>query len=305
MGSFTSTAGRIAIAMLAETTLIAASSAANAQAAPSPVPVIPVSCDSTKLPTAIDQANFLGTAIVRLAEKCTYLTKESLPVTGVNVTIVGPPTATIKADPTAGPFGAILTVAQGATLHAKNFFILGGAQNKASSGGGIDNSGTLTLESMIISGNDAVEGGGLKNNQNAKALISHSVFKTNTGRFGGGINNAGALTVYKTLISGNSAQQGGGIFNYGPGVARIVESTFDKNSASQKGGAIANEAKISLVRSMVQQNKANLATSASAGGIANDAATAGSVTVASSTISGNTPNNCTSPATAPILGCLG
>ena len=63
----------------------------------------------------------------------------------------------------------------------------------ANSGGGIYNSGTLTLTNSTVSGNSATSGGG-------------AIFN----------NNAGTLTLTNSTLSGNTAGgHGGGILNYG------------------------------------------------------------------------------------------
>ena len=61
----------------------------------------------------------------------------------------------------------------------------------ASSGAGIDNNGTLTLNNDTLSDNSA------------------------SGRNGGGIYNTGTLTLSNDTLSDNSAQYGGGVSNGG------------------------------------------------------------------------------------------
>ncbi len=74
------------------------------------------------------------------------------------------------------------------------------------SGGGVNNSGTLTVADCIVSSNAAVDGGG-------------------------GIFNGGWLTVTDSTIEGNSAVWGGGILNYN--VITLADSTIKNNSAGQ------------------------------------------------------------------------
>jgi hypothetical protein len=78
-------------------------------------------------------------------------------------------------------------------------------------GGGIYNSGTLTISNSTLSGNSAMFGGGGIYNDNT-VTISNS---TLAGNYGGGIYNAGTLTVSDSTISGNFATEssGGGIYN--------------------------------------------------------------------------------------------
>jgi hypothetical protein len=82
-------------------------------------------------------------------------------------------------------------------------------------GGGIANSGTLTVASSILRDNFSIRGGR--------------------------IENAGTLTVVNSILSNNSAVLvGGGIYNANPGTATVINSTFTGNGASG-GGGIANE----------------------------------------------------------------
>jgi hypothetical protein len=192
--------------MLTGATLTAAPSAANAQsAAGARHVVIPVRCDTTELVSAVVQANAAGTATIRLARHCTYLTNATLTfgslTTTPNITILGGPSTAIKADPAQPAFGSILNVLAGATLRVQGIFIIGG--NVFGNGGGIVNAGSLTLNSVTITGNAATNGGALYNT--GRALIAHSVIKANTASNDvGGIFNdiGGTLTVFKTLVAG-------------------------------------------------------------------------------------------------------
>jgi CSLREA domain-containing protein len=77
-------------------------------------------------------------------------------------------------------------------------------------GGGIDNSGTLTVTGSTFSGNGAFRGGGILNA--GTATVTNSTFADNSSNQGGGINNSGTLTVTNSTFSGNSASTGGSIY---------------------------------------------------------------------------------------------
>ncbi len=107
----------------------------------------------------------------------------------------------------------------------KNGTITGG--NDSSNGGGIENSGTLILENVTISNNNA---GGCK---------------------GGGIYNTGTLTINGCTISDNTADQGGGIYNNG--TLTINGCTITRNKATLStsmyflgGGGIYSEIDVSI-----------------------------------------------------------
>jgi parallel beta-helix repeat protein len=81
-------------------------------------------------------------------------------------------------------------------------------------GGGIYNSGDLTLTHVVVSGNTAM--------------------------FGGGIFNEGNLGLYGVFISGNSATagHGGGLFNDSPDEIELSGVTVSNNTASDYSGGI-------------------------------------------------------------------
>jgi hypothetical protein len=110
----------------------------------------------------------------------------------------------------------------------------------ASNGGGIDNSGTLTVTNSTFAGNSASNGGGIHNS--GTLTVTNSTFAGNSATYdGGGIDNSGTLTVTNSTFSGNSASYGGGIANFGwanPSTT-VTNSTFSGNSATY-GGGIAN-----------------------------------------------------------------
>ena len=104
-------------------------------------------------------------------------------------------------------------------------------------GGGIDNTGTLTVLNTVISDND--NAGGALGNAN-----------------GGGIYSTGSLSVQNATISGNSAILGAGIYN--AGTASVVNTTISGNSGAGSrvafGGGIYNAGKLTLEDSTVSGN---------------------------------------------------
>ncbi|MBR8840300.1 MAG: hypothetical protein DSM106950_41495 [Stigonema ocellatum SAG 48.90 = DSM 106950] len=87
-------------------------------------------------------------------------------------------------------------------------------------GGGIKNSGTLTLDSSIVRNNSS---------RGSNSSVGD----------GGGIYNSGTSTVNNSTISGNSAtRNGGGISS--SGTSTVNNSTISDNSAFYFGGGISN-----------------------------------------------------------------
>lgn len=88
-------------------------------------------------------------------------------------------------------------------------------------GGGIGNSGTITIKTSTISGNTALRPAG-----------------SGGAPIGGGIYNDGVLRMDESTLAGNTAQHGGGLFNKRyllDGFGEIRNSTIVNNSAVQTG----------------------------------------------------------------------
>ena len=134
-------------------------------------------------------------------------------------------------------------------------------------GGGIANSGTLTVEASTISGNAAqYAGGGIANS--GTLTVEDSTISGNNAGGGGGIYNSGTLTVEDSTIFGNTAiaclngvdstgqpcvapLEGGGGGIYNQGTATIEASTVTGNSVATGyvgafGGGINNSADSSV-----------------------------------------------------------
>jgi len=150
-------------------------------------------------------------------------------------------------------------------------------------GGGIYNSGTLTIIDSVVSGNEVVP-------PNC-GLISCGVS-------GGGISNVGTLTVNNSTVIGNTAYEsgsrafafGGGISNTNGGMVTINGSTVSQNSVRIKflssqadGGGIYNGGTVTISNSTITGNTASGFSAFRSGGIGNQ----GNLTVNNSTVSGN------------------
>ncbi len=153
------------------------------------------------------------------------------------------------------------------------------------SGGGISNSGLLTLTNSTLRANNAfVEGGGLYNP--GTVIIDSSLFLTNVvSDQGGGLTNGGAATISNSTFSGNyAASEGGGIINFN--ILTVVNSTLIGNSASNDGGGLKNDVSATLSNTTLLTN-----TASTGGGIFNGSA--GALTITRSSLIGNvaTTNN--------------
>jgi CSLREA domain-containing protein len=157
--------------------------------------------------------------------------------------------------------------------------------NAYSGGGGVFNRGTLTITDSTLYSNRARDrGGAIWNTSGAMLTLTNTTVNNNTvASFdGGGIYNDGSSTVIlvNTTVSGNGAVDGAGIYNQG--VLTLTNSTISGNIALADGGGFYNSSSgtVNLTNSTVSGNTAY----AYGGGGYNY----GDVTIASSTVSGNT-----------------
>lgn len=130
---------------------------------------------------------------------------------------------------------SVFTVMSGVTSAAiANLAITGG--NSGGFGGGISNSGALTVTNSTVSKNSSIAGAGIYNASGASLTVTGSTISGNTtaGGGGAGIYNHGTLTVTDSTISGNSASgvqpAGGGI--YSSNGFTLADSTVTGNSVS-------------------------------------------------------------------------
>jgi CSLREA domain-containing protein len=113
-------------------------------------------------------------------------------------------------------------------------------------GGGIYNSGTLTLTNSTLSGNkvsgNGSAGGGVFNEGSASLTVNKSTISGNEANQGGGIYNSGSatgggsVTITNSTISGNQAQGGGGIASFASTGETIKNTTIARNTATTSNG---------------------------------------------------------------------
>lgn len=164
-------------------------------------------------------------------------------------------------------FDRLLQVMPGARVTISGVTIRNGT---AANGGGILNSGNLTLIDCVVEGNVATGqatsiGGGIANNFGSLTLNRVTLRGNSTTLHGGGLyNNSGVVTITDSTISGNSAgNDGGGISSFN-GRVEIGKTSLTNNSANGDGGAISGDnVKLDLRGITVSNNKAAL----DAGGI--------------------------------------
>jgi hypothetical protein len=138
----------------------------------------------------------------------------ALPSLTHSISIEGPGADIMTVRGATGGSGSVFFVASSRMVSISDLTISNG---HADIGGGISNSGTLTVNNSTVSGNTATfDGGGISNS--GTLTVNNSTVSGNTGGFdGGGIENDGTLTVNNSTISQNTTIQrssfGGGIYN--------------------------------------------------------------------------------------------
>jgi hypothetical protein len=126
----------------------------------------------------------------------------------------------------------------------------------AADGGGISNSGTLTISHSVIENNRAEYNGGGITNAFGTLTVVRSTIRSNVARIeGGGMNLSGPTTIHDSTLYGNGADNGGGIRNSDQ--LRIVNSTISYNFAYTDGGGINNQNNTELFSTTVVGNDAD------------------------------------------------
>ncbi|MEH2158095.1 DUF4347 domain-containing protein [Nostoc sp.] len=156
-----------------------------------------------------------------------------------------------------------------------------------SSGGGINNKGTLKLANTNVSGNTTTSSGGGISNQGVLNLIKSNVSDNTATSSGGGIYSAGVLNLTESSVFGNTAtSSGGGIYSEGDfklinstvsnntanngaginnggtsffsfGTGTLTNSTVSDNKALEDGGGISNLSSLNLINSTITNNTAD------------------------------------------------
>ncbi|MDR2012779.1 MAG: right-handed parallel beta-helix repeat-containing protein [Rhodanobacter sp.] len=185
----------------------------------------------------------------------------------------------------------VFAVNAGVNAVFKNFTITQGKPLGATgSGGGILNTGTLTLNNCTVSDSTAnANGGGIENN-GTLTLTNSTLSGNTTAVAGGGIDNNGMLTVTNSTFNGNTITNdypsngyGGGIYNTDSGTLTVINSTLSNNIGHQAGGGICNSGTLTVINSTLSGNASH---AEAGGGLYN----AGTATLTNSTLSGNTTN---------------
>lgn len=142
-------------------------------------------------------------------------------------------------------------------------------------GGGIDNTGFLTLNSCTVDSNYAeFDGGGIWNEASGDMTLNNCMIRYNESRSdGGGISNEGILAITGAAIMSNTADDGGGIDNRFGGNATISQCTISDNVAGYSGGGgIDNGGNLTMSNCQINGNELAANFPPGSGGINNEGA---------------------------------
>ena len=153
-------------------------------------------------------------------------------------------------------------------------------------GGGIRNTGILTITNSVLRGNEADYGGAIHNDGDGRVTVSNSMFVSNAAvSQGGGIYNSdnGTITVNRSTFSGNRTMNdappgGGGGALYNANNTILNNVTFSGNIANGRGGAMYNSGNSDLTSVTFKDNLSYVG-----GGMYNT----GPLTIASTVFAGN------------------
>jgi hypothetical protein len=148
------------------------------------------------------------------------------------------------------PGFSIFRIESGATVTITDLDVMSG---NAMFGGGILNSGNLTLERVRVWKNSAQVGGGIFNGSGAALLIYRSEIAHNFASDqmgGGGLHNQGDAEFNEVRVVKNHAGVAGGIINYGNGSLIATRSEISHND----GVGIMNSGGMSLINTTVSRN---------------------------------------------------
>ena len=263
--------------------------------------------NATELVNAITSANGNGEADTITLTGDVSLTSgdngsNGLPIISSDITIEGDG-FTIERDSSATDNFRLFEVGSSGNLTLNDTTISGGL-HPFGFGGGIYNTGTLTINRSTISNNTANRGGGILNT-GGTATITDSTIDSNTGtsNFGGIWNytygsgtgsGTGTTIVTNSTVSNNSR---GGLSNQAGGYSADVESIMEIHNSTISGnmggpGVYNNSNGFSsytvTARTTITSSTISGNSGFPAGGIANRFATTAEVILANSIVSGNT-----------------
>lgn len=156
-----------------------------------------------------------------------------------NLTIGGPASAsTITVS--GGSASRVFSINPGVTATIQRLTIANGDVSPSGNGGGVLNNGVLTLDSVIMTGNRALNGGAIFGNGGSLSVIDSSITGSSAASTGGGIYaSSGAMSILRTTVAGSTSSSSGGGLYVNNAAVTVLQSTFSGNSTTSTGGGLA------------------------------------------------------------------
>jgi predicted outer membrane repeat protein len=245
-------------------------------AAASTCQVVDAATPATTYTTLQDAVNAaLAGDTLKVTGTCTGNTTitVNLTIKGDNDPVLGIPTLVGSGS------GTVVTIPSTVTATIKGLVITGGVGSFTSLGGGIHNSGTLSLKDSTVTANSSPYGGGIYSS-GTLSLDNTTVSSNSATQLGGGIYSIGTLTINRSTVSLNHGTSGGGIYSSGTGA---LDNTTVSGNTAGTGGGIYNSGTLTINHSTVSNNGALSLFSGS--GIYNNSRA--SLTLDNTTVSGN------------------
>lgn len=131
--------------------------------------------------------------------------------------------------------------AEGGTLTLTDVTVSGNSAKNY--GGGIDSdstSNTVTLTNSTVSGNSAGHGGGIRNSGTLTMTDSTITENKADSGYGGGVYSSGFCTMEHCEVTDNTASTAGGICSGTSGTLELKNSAIEGNTANDVGGILSN-----------------------------------------------------------------
>lgn len=201
-----------------------------------------------------------------------------------DLTIIGPGTSALAIS--GNNASRVFRVGDGVTVSIYGMTIRDGNAATTTDGGGILNTGTLTLNNVIVTANAATDdGGGIYNGTGGILTLTDVTISGNMAtEDGGGVYvYDGTVTMTGVTVNGNTAGRfGGGIFN-GKTIT-LTNVTISGNTASSKGGGFHNVVTATLTNVTISDNSGD--------GFFQDGYPSTNATFKNTIIANNTAANC-------------
>jgi hypothetical protein len=209
-----------------------------------------------------ETVTFTGSVFTDATPDTINLSSNELTITG-DVTVSGTGADKLTLSHNGGEDARVFNIGGGTTVTLDGMTIANGKATNAF-GGGIRNSGNLTVRNSTLRNNTATNGAGIYNNGGTLTVINSTLSGNTASDSGGGIANVGGtLTIRNSTISGNqvtgSALGGGAIDQYGSSAnptTTIENSTIAYNTAASanKSGIWLETGTMTLRNTIVANN---------------------------------------------------